>query len=81
MAPIVVIPAPKQRGRLIEPGGLQSGQVLRQSIDFLVHIGLEDVANAAFGKRVLFLPGAAEPEEFQTTMPPCVLGQYVAQGQ
>lgn len=79
MAAVVVVAPAEQRGRLIQPGRLQRGQVLRQAVDLLVHIGLDHVADRAWCEFVFLLPPVHKPVAVQCFAAAHVFGQGVPQ--
>ncbi|MCY1525909.1 hypothetical protein D9M68_609100 [compost metagenome] len=57
VAAILIVAPPEERGRLVEPGGIERRQVFRQPVHLLVNVRLQQVKDAARLEGVLVLPG------------------------
>ena len=61
MRAVLVVLAAKQRGRFIQPGGIERAEIFRQAVQLLVNVRLNQVKHAAGRKLVRLLPVIDKP--------------------
>ncbi|MNJ06807.1 hypothetical protein D3C77_08960 [compost metagenome] len=60
MATVLIVPAAKQGGRLVQQGRIQPAHIVGDAVDLLVDIAFHNVAHPTGGQRLL-LPGLGNP--------------------
>ena len=81
MAAVVVILATKQRGRFVQPGRLQRGEVFGQPVHLLIDVRFNQVKHAPRLEFVFLSEALHKVVGVQRLPPAHVLGQAVAQAQ